>query len=239
MMLVPARSYEPELMDREGNSRAELEGALRDVRRVNRWLGGRRALRLALRPLLLDAPADRPFRVLDVGTGAADLPQAMVELGRRLGRVVEVTAVDLDPVTAQIAERRTRDEPRIRVLRADAFDLPFAAGAFDVATVSMFLHHFDEADVARLLSELCLRARRAVIVNDLRRHRLAWAAIWLLGHATGRHPIFIHDAPLSVLRGFTDDELRAVARASGAREIRLCRRWPYRLVMTLAGHGAA
>ena len=98
-------------MDREGNTRAALDGALRDVRRVNRWLGGRRALRLALRPLLLDAPADRPFRVLDVGTGAADLPQAMVELGRRHGRRVEVTAVDLDPTTVQIAASRTRDEP--------------------------------------------------------------------------------------------------------------------------------
>jgi hypothetical protein len=99
----------------------------------------------------------------------------------------------------------------------------------------MFLHHFDHDDAARLLSGFRSIARSAVLVNDLRRHVIPWAFIGLAARATLRHPMFVHDAPLSVLRGFTDEELRAVARDAGAKSAVVERRLPYRLLLTMAG----
>ena len=64
---------------------------------------------------------------------------------RKAGRLVHFS-LPLDPRTVEIARRRTGSEPAIRVLRADAFDLPFDDDAFDVATASLFLHHFDETE---------------------------------------------------------------------------------------------
>ena len=52
-------------------------------------------------------------------------------------------------------------------------------------------------------------AKRAVLINDLERHLVSWAFISLAARITRRHPMFVHDAPLSVLRGFTRDELLA------------------------------
>lgn len=220
-------------MDRPGNSRADLAGALADIRFVNRWLGGRRVLLDALRPYLA-APGTAPLEILDVGTGAADLPIEIVRLARRSGRAIRVTAMDTDPVTAAIATEAARDYPEIGVIVADAFDLPFPERAFDLVTASLFLHHFDEEAAARLVAGFRRVARRAVVVNDLRRHRLPWAFITLASRLTGRSRMFRHDAPLSVLRGFTDAELAAVASESGSRRFSLERRWPFRLLLTVA-----
>ena len=222
-------------MDRVDNTPDALRGALRDIRLVNRWLGGERALLDELRPLLRAASPDRPFRVLDVGTGGADLPLAILRLGRETGRDVRITAVDRDPVTSNIARGFVREHPEIRVIQADGRAMPFDDGAFDAVVASLFLHHFGHDEIVALLREFSRLAGLAVVVNDLRRHRVAWLAILLLARLSLRHPMFVHDAPLSVLRGFTEHELARAARDAGFERHRPRRRWPFRLVLTLPG----
>lgn len=231
--LVPTRRFDPELMDRPHNDRADLEQALRELGEVNRWLGGRRALLDALDPWLTAAPAGTPFHVLDVGTGAADLPRAMVEHGRLRRREVLVTAVDRDPVTVAAARRATADLSGVRIVSADARRLPFRALSFDVVTASAFLHHFEPEAVVTLLARFTRLARRAVIVNDLRRHRVPWAFIAVAARLCSRSAMVVHDGPLSVLRGFVPDELLSAARQAGSRKARVVRRWPYRVVLTI------
>ncbi len=238
-MWVPARRLDPEWLDRPDNPAAQVEGALADIRFVNRWLGGRRALRGPLDELFDELPRDRPVEVLDVGTGGGDLPLEMVAHGRRRGRRVAVTAVDRDPAAAAVAARAVAAGSDVRVVRADALELPFESRAFDLVTASMFLHHFDHDGVVGLLRIFRRVARYAVVVNDLRRHRLPWAFIKAFGYVTWRHPMFRHDAPLSVLRGFTDAELARASRDAGVETTRIERRWPFRLVLTLPAESAA
>ena len=239
MFLVPARRNDPEIMDRTDNSATDLDCALRDLRTINRLLGGRRALLEALSPYLEEAVATSPVEVLDVGTGSGDLPVAMIEHARKLGRSLRVTGLELDPTTAAIATRCTAGYPEIRIVHGDARALPFARGSFDVVTASLFLHHFEFDDVAHLLREFRRVARLGVLINDLHRHRVPWGFIALAARAARFHPMIVHDGPLSVLRGFTPAELRRVARTVGARGAIVRRRWPYRLVLTLPGAEAA
>jgi SAM-dependent methyltransferase len=224
-------------MDRPDNSASDLRGALRDIRWTNRWLGGRSGLLQAVRPFLLEV--DRPLTVLDVGTGGADLPLALVRFARGLGRELTVVAVDIDPTTSAIAARETAGCSEVRVLCADARRLPFDGGCFDLVVASLFLHHFEDDEVTALLRAFSATARRAVVVNDLRRHLIPWAFIAAAARLTARHPMYVHDAPLSVLRGFTPDELRLAAQRAGAKRVRLERRWPYRLLMTLTHEAGA
>ena len=60
-----------------------------------------------------------------------------------------------------------------------------------------------------------------------------FAFIALASRLTRRHPMFVHDAPLSVLRGFTGDELSSIASAAGAPHAIVRHRWPYRLLLTV------
>jgi 2-polyprenyl-3-methyl-5-hydroxy-6-metoxy-1,4-benzoquinol methylase len=231
---VPARRLDAEWMDRPGLAADEIEGALRDIRWVNRLLGGRHALLGPLDRLFAATPPDRPVDLLDVGTGGGDLPLAMVRHGLRRGRRVRVTAVDSDPCAVRVAARHAAGCRQVRVLRADAERLPFREGAFDGVTASMFLHHFDHAGVVRLLRDFARLARRVVVVNDLRRHAVPWLFIAAVSRLTWRHRVFRHDSPLSVLRGFTEEELLRAAREADAGRASVDRRWPFRLVLTVA-----
>lgn len=239
MPIVRTRASGAERMDDPGIPPAELRAALADLRRTNRWLGGVRALGRALHPYLATAPADRPLEILDVGTGGADLPIALVHLARGLGRSVSVTAVDLRPQTASFAAEAVAGTHGVRIVCADARRLPFGPRSFDLVVASLFLHHFDDGDVARLLDVFRRLARRAVVVNDLRRHAVPWAFIAVTARLLRRGPTYVHDAPLSVRRGFTADELQAAARASGARGARVRLSWPFRLVLEIDATGGA
>lgn len=238
-VFVPARRFDPEWMDRTDNTPEDLNGALDDIRAVNRFLGGSKTLVDAVRPFLLARTGGPPLSILDIGTGGADLPLALVAQARRVDRGIRIVAVDRDEVTLDYARRKTSEVPEIELLAADAFDLPFAPGSFDLVTASLFLHHFTPDEAVSLLSSFRRIARGAVLINDLERHIVPWAFIALLARVTRRHPMFVNDAPLSVLRGFTRDELLAAARDAGAGDATVVDRHPYRLLLTLPGAGAS
>lgn len=229
-LLVPPRSRRTEWMDRTGNSIEDLEGALADIAIVNRRLGGAKVLLDAARPYLRPPADGSRLEILDVGTGGADLAAALLRAARALGADARVTGIEIDPATAAIAGRRA--EPGLHVVRADAFRLPFSDARFDLVCASLFLHHFPEEVGARLLRGLARVCRGAIVVNDLERHVVPWAFIAVVARLTRRHPMFVHDAALSVLRGFTPRELASIAERAGLREIRVDARWPFRLVLT-------
>ena len=220
-------------MDRVDNSREELEAALASIRRVNRWLGGRNALVQALEPWLRDPPKGRPLRLLDIGTGDADIPLAVAREAAKRGIELQIVAIELDPATAAIARDHVASECSIKIVRADALALPFADGSFDLVTASLFLHHFHELEVVRLLHSFARVASGAVVINDLHRHRLPYWFIRAVCLLLRPDPMFANDAPLSVLRGFTVDELAWAAHQATRAPVRLRRRWPFRLVLEL------
>jgi hypothetical protein len=73
---------------------------------------------------------------------------------------------------------------------------------------NLFLHHFGDRELARLLALVAARTRRFVACEP-RRSRLAQAGARLLG-AIGCGPVTRHDAVASVRAGFTGDELTAL-----------------------------
>src|SRR6476660_5586111 len=95
-----------ELLDGPLDDGRAVVGNLRDLARANRWLGGVRLSALGIAAL---APADMPLSVLDVGTGGADIPLALIERARRGRRRLTVTAIDHRPeilAAANIAQPR-------------------------------------------------------------------------------------------------------------------------------------
>lgn len=216
MIVALARTQQMELLDRLGDAAhaTELAGNLRDIRRANRWLGGTRAVLSALAPLLAAHDRAEPVTILDVATGSADIPVAVSEWAERDGRDVRIVASDLQPAVLAVARAAERPE-RIFIQRADARDLPFPDRAFDIVTLSLALHHFDQRDAPRVLQEMSRVGRRALIVNDLERSRPGLAGAWLFGHLATTNRMTRNDAPLSVRRAYTRAEALALAHTAG------------------------
>ena len=160
-------------------------------------------------------PIHSALQLLDIGTGLGDIPAAAEQLAQRDAQLLATIGLELAPALARAARGRCT-----HVLAGDAMALPFADGSIDIVTCSQVLHHFDDERAERLLRECARVANRAVIIGDLRRSWLAVAGLWLASFALGFHPVSRHDGVVSILRGYTREELAAlVARATGTHAV--------------------
>jgi ubiquinone/menaquinone biosynthesis C-methylase UbiE len=218
-----------ELLDGPLDDPDVLIGNLRDLRRVNRWLGGVALSRTAIDALVgRQADTGTAITLLDIGTGAADIPVALLADWQRRERHLEVTAIDsrAEVIFAARMARPAIDRlRRLTLATADGRTLPFPDDSFDVVHASLVLHHLDPADAVKLLREMRRVSRRGVVVNDLRRSRLYWWGARLLVRVATRNPFSRHDAPLSVRRAYTTGELRALLAVAGLRPISETRDW--------------
>lgn len=206
-------------MDSLDPSERDFTACLRDIARVNRFLGGTRAVLGALDEIVaLLPPAPRPITILDIATGSADIPRAIARSARRgrFGRrPVCITATDSHPKVLAVARRQSKGYPEITVSHADMFALPFADHAFDIVLCSLAFHHFGPDGCVRALQEMERIAAAGFVVNDLVRDRIACGLIWALTRIVGANRLTRHDAPLSVLRAFTLPEYVQLTRTAG------------------------
>jgi SAM-dependent methyltransferase len=212
-----ARATDPEALDL-GVPPEEALRSLADLRFVNRWLGNRGRFVRAVLPYLKASP--RP-RLLDVGCGSGDVTAV---LQRALEGRLAAAAVDIKLLHLQAAP------PELLRVVADARRLPFAPDTFDVVTASQFLHHFDQDALPDLLRALYALARRALVVNDLRRARVPY----LFGKAVFpflfKSRVSVEDGLISIRSSFREPDLRAAFTAAGVPSVRIERNWPYRLL---------
>jgi ubiquinone/menaquinone biosynthesis C-methylase UbiE len=210
----------PELLDGPLDDPVALAANLRDLRRINRLLGGTRLTRKALGALVGDRVG--PVSLLDVGTGAADIPAALVTRPFAKGPRLTVTAIDnrAEVLAAAVAGRADLASlAGLRLAIGDGRALNDPDDSHDVVHASLVLHHLEPGEAVRFLREMGRVATLGVVVNDLARSRLAWLGAWLLGHVLTGNRLTRHDAPLSVRRAYTAGEMRALMTEAGLRPI--------------------
>jgi 2-polyprenyl-3-methyl-5-hydroxy-6-metoxy-1,4-benzoquinol methylase len=197
-----------------------LRGNLDDLARVNRWLGGTVLSRRAV-VALLARRADRraPASLLDVGTGAGDLPAAMIGWFGARGVGLCATAGDTRAAIVEEARKRTKGVDGLTVELVPEEALPYDDDAFDVAHVSMVLHHLETPEAIAMLSELARVSRLGVVVNDLDRTVRFWLGAIALSRITTRNDYTRTDGPMSVQRGWRVPEVEEMAAMIGLRPV--------------------
>ena len=234
LLLRPARAHEEEWMDLPGQNPALVDECLEDLTRLNRLTGGISLTIFALAHLTRELAPGASIEILDVATGGGDFPRAMVAWARRRDLRARILATDLSPEILGWATTGVIP-PSIEFAVADARCLPFDDGAFDVATCSLFLHHLEPDEATATLKEMRRVARRGVIVNDLVRSWVGYVGSLVVPRMMSRNPLFRHDAPLSVRRAYTKDELATLADQAGLGRVRFRGLPGYRVTMTAAG----
>ncbi|MGI8546549.1 MAG: methyltransferase domain-containing protein [Gemmatimonadaceae bacterium] len=202
LSLTPPRQYGSELLDAPGINDDLVLRTVRDIARSNVVFQGARA---AVAELSLSFPRlPRSATLLDVGTGAGDVPRDAQRAAHRHGIALRTIGLDSELVLARKASAHVS-----HAMCASGLGLPLADRSVDVAMCSQTLHHFRDAAAVTLLREMNRVARVAVVVSDLRRSWLAVSGFWLSSFPLGFHPVTRHDGVLSVMRGFTPEEMAA------------------------------
>ena len=226
-ILTPPRSEKREILDQPGVDPEVVTRSLADVARSNALFRGRSSAIEEFKDALKELP--RCSSLLDVGTGLGDIPQCARDVAFENG--IELFAFGLDCAeTLAHASRPALDS----VVCGNALDLPFADRSIDVVMCSQVLHHFSHEDAVALLREMNRVARVRVIVSDLRRSRLAALGLWLASFPLRFHAVSRHDGVVSVMRGFTPEELVDTVREAVARPATVRRRPAFRLTASWA-----
>ena len=202
-----------ELMDDHDGDVAALARTYERFRLVNAVVSNQRAVyRRWVRPCL--SPTETR-RVLDIGTGGADLPRALLRWARADGLRLEVTAIDPDAHSLDWALAQPAD-PGLVLRRVSSSELADAGERFEVVTSNHVLHHLDGHQFGALLADSeRLAADGGVAVHaDIERSRYGYA-----GFALGTLPFsrnllagsYIRaDGLTSIRRSHTAAELAAV-----------------------------
>jgi SAM-dependent methyltransferase len=206
LLTLGARTDAAELLDSGGLSRGEVESNLADLARLNRLPGGTDASVRAIERLV---GTGNDARILDVGTGAGDMPIAFADRGW------QVVAADVNPDVLAVAGAALAGVAGVELVAADALALPLEDGVVDVAHCSLLIHHLGPDAAVMALAELRRVARRGVVVNDLRRGLMPLAATWVSVMALGRSHVTRADGIVSARRAYTLPELDALLGEAG------------------------
>lgn len=198
----------PELLDEDLGTAEEIRSSLLDLRGINQHFGGFAGMAALLR-LVAHKTGKRSFTFLDIAGGTGDVA---LHVTQELGKdAVQLRATVLDRAVSHM----NGSGSSLRIVAGDALAVPFSARSFDVVGCNLFCHHIEPDRLAGFFEEALRVARIAVIASDLRRNLFHWLAAYA-GGVTYRSRITRHDAPVSVRRAYTIDEIRAIAAQTSA-----------------------
>jgi 2-polyprenyl-3-methyl-5-hydroxy-6-metoxy-1,4-benzoquinol methylase len=225
------RSETPELMDRPDIPPAELEAALFDIAKVNYFLGGSASLLSGLKKLTQD---ERPFpkQILDLGCGGGDLTIDMARWVHAHYPDTQVTGIDLLPSAIAFAQKRHL-MPGLSFAVGDAFHLQAERPDETLLTCSMFLHHLQNQDIQRLLTNAYKAGFGAMVINDLHRHFWAYWGFRGISALARFSPMATYDGAVSVSRSFIRSDWNALVSPTGWHLASLQWHWAFRWTVVL------
>jgi 2-polyprenyl-3-methyl-5-hydroxy-6-metoxy-1,4-benzoquinol methylase len=219
------RSSQIEIMDDLQCGGEVVNQTLRELEFINRWLGGNAITMEGVKELAAHHSA---ITIADLGCGSGDMLKMFADWGRKNKCTLSLTGIDANPNIIEFARNNCKEYPEIQFETMDVFSDAFRLRNFDIIVGTLFFHHFSQVDLIDLLFKLKRQVRLGLVINDLHRHWFAFYAIRLLTRLFSKSAMVRFDAPLSVLRSFSRDELMDLLLKAGIMPYQLRWKWAFR-----------
>ena len=204
MKVIP-RSVLPELLDHLKPDDPHAQRSRRDLRRIHRAMASVSILRHALVDLALPAP---PRTVLEIGAGDGTLLLRLARALKPRWTRVHLTLLDRqDLISAHTRAAYAHLGWTVSVRCVDALDWARAASPdrYDLCVTTLFLHHFDAAELDGLMAAVAQRSDAFVACEP---RRDLWSRLGSMSVALlGANAVTRKDAMTSVAAGFLGREL--------------------------------
>jgi SAM-dependent methyltransferase len=188
-----------------------LRDSLQFLAKVNSRAGYTRATLCHLKGFARRWKPGQTIRMIDLATGSADIPRAILRWSRAAGFDVKIVGVDRHATTALAAAAQS--DPDLTIIQCDVLAMPFEPGSFDYAVTGLFLHHLDDDQAVEVLKIMDRLSTRGIIAADILRHRrLYW---WIKLFTIFSNPMVRHDALISVGQSFTRPEVLSLRQRAG------------------------
>ena len=227
------RSKQTEIMDDLQGTGPDWYQALRELKIINKFLGGNGVTLEGIAQLLKKKKKKGEITIADLGCGGGDMLVVMARWGRRHGIPLRLVGVDANANIIEYARKNTAEFPEIDYMAADIFSSRFRKHQFDIVTCTLFTHHFRNDQLANLLAHLLQQVKIGLVINDLHRHPMAFYSIKAITAVASRSKMVKHDAPVSVLRAFSRTDWKIILEEAGVENYHLSWRWAFRWMLLI------
>lgn len=223
------RSNEVELMDDLESSGEVIDQTLRELETINKWLGGNHVTINGLDLLMQKAGVARPtLTIADLGCGGGDMLMMIANWARKRGQDINLIGIDANPNIVEFAKKNTKNYPEISYRAINIFSDEFKALKYDIATSTLFTHHFNDRELIKLFTQIKSQASLGMVINDLHRHWFAYHSIKWLTAAFSKSVMVRNDAAVSVLRSFHRNEIAKILNRSNISDYSVQWMWAFR-----------
>jgi 2-polyprenyl-3-methyl-5-hydroxy-6-metoxy-1,4-benzoquinol methylase len=221
------RSFEKELMDDLECSGEELAQTLKELKTINKWLGGNQVTTGGLKQIFNAYPQEK-YSIADIGCGGGDMIRVMHDWAMRKQIKTNFEGIDANPNIIELAKIRLAELKNVTFTVQNIFSPDFLERKVDVCTCTLFTHHFTDSELVQLLKGLKLKSNLGIVVNDLHRNPIAYHSIKILTKLFSKSPMVQNDGPLSVLRAFSKADWERVLDEAGIKDFQLTWHWAFR-----------
>ncbi len=209
-----------------------LQQALNEVTLVNRILGGHKVTLEGLNYFFKRFPQEQ-YTIVDMGCGDGASLRTVAQYCRKNEITVSLTGYDLNPVSIELARRKSVDYPEIQFQVQDILKLEAGSFSCDILITVLTMHHFTNAEIETFLNQFLQLTRLGVVINDLQRSRLAYVLFQVFSLIFMRSKIARHDGLISIKRSFTKKEILTFNQKLPVNEYKVRWRWAFRYLWIL------
>jgi ubiquinone/menaquinone biosynthesis C-methylase UbiE len=220
------RSRESEIMDDLSDDSPALYRALKELDIINHLLGGN-SITLKEVKKIFSSNSGKEWSIADLGCGSGEMLMKIAKWCRVENIKVQLHGFDANPNVIAYAQEHCKAYPEITFHAENIFSDSFEARKFDVICCTLFLHHFTEADLVKLLRQFREQSDK-VIINDLHRHPFAYYSIKWITRFFSKSTMVQNDACLSVWRAFTRQDWNNLLKLAQVQDYELAWRWAFR-----------
>jgi len=224
------RSTLPEIMDQNNLEERDVVAALKDIEKVNIYLGGYKVILNALNKLNWKK---KSLSILDIGSGGGDTLKAVADWAIKANVNVYLIGIDINPIMTNFALLNCKEYSNIKFETCNVFDEKSVNYKADIVMCNLFCHHFDELELIKLLNRMNDLCNFKIIINDLHRNWFAFYSIKIITKLFSNSYMVKYDAPLSVARSLTRDEWLISLNSSGFTnyKIKWCWAWRWQIII--------
>jgi 2-polyprenyl-3-methyl-5-hydroxy-6-metoxy-1,4-benzoquinol methylase len=223
-----SRSQQIEVMDDLQCSGEVVNQTLRELEFINHWLGGNQVTISGLNKLLKNHDRSQEITIADLGCGSGDMLRLIDRWARERKFNVTLIGIDANSHIIEFAKTNSTDFPQIQFRALDIFSSEFQSMKFDIVIGTLFYHHFTIDQLKSFFDRLKKQAKLGLVINDIHRHPLAYYSIKFLTGLFSKSSMVKYDAPLSVLRAFTKQEIVEILKGASLKNFTIHWKWAFR-----------
>jgi ubiquinone/menaquinone biosynthesis C-methylase UbiE len=228
------RSNEKELIDDLELDNDALRENLEELALINKYLGGNQVTISGLKKIVFHQNSttqqlnNSAINIADLGCGGGDMLIVMANWAKKQNLNAQFIGIDANDFMIDFAKKRTANYQNVSYLHQNIFSEEFKKHQFDIVTMTLFCHHFDDESLIKILQQFRKQTRLGIVINDIHRHWFAYHSIAWITKLFLKSYLVKNDAKLSVWRAFRRKDLENIIQKAGFTNYSIRWKWAFR-----------